>query len=178
MATETISVITKVGESLLSTIESGFLLWLGSILLSKYIEKYKANQSLRVALSSKRAEKIDQVSALLFQVEMDILMLAKEMTVFEAGYRAEGAPFAQWSKKYCEASKLVNDKMLQVYMEIRKAYFMLGPIMCDRFLAHHRMLQDYNRLLAGNKLEEAQAMLNQIEAQKPCVLEFIKNPDV
>jgi len=170
--------LVSVGESLIHTAESGVLLWLGSMWIGKAVENYRANQSLRVALSTKRAEKIDAVSALLFHLEMDILNLAKAMTIFEARFKGQDAPFSEWSKKYIEISEPVHQFMLQSYMEIRKNYFMLGPVMTERFLSHHRLLQEYDKLLASNKMKEAQAKLQQIEAQKPSVLEFIKNPDL
>jgi hypothetical protein len=165
--------------SVIKTGEAALLLWLGSYLIARAIQKHKARLDLQVALTTRRAAKIEEVSTLLFQAESAIQRMARTMKRYEADRpMGEDYDFFAWSKKFRELAVPVEEVKEKALDAVTHSYYLLGPSLSKDFLSYYQKLNEYASLLETKKHFEAQKALDEITANKPSVLDILKQPDI
>jgi hypothetical protein len=123
-------------------------------------------------------KKIEEVSVLLFQLEVNIEQMSNDCLEFERKQAQAGnESHVEWAKEYVRLGRPVELQKKEVKKQIRLARFWLGKKLSKKFERHYGLLEEYLLLLDDRKFDEADKCWNKIEASKLSVLDFLENPD-
>lgn len=154
-------------------------LLIGSLIVAKAMERYKARMTILVALSAARAKKIEDVATQLFDLEHGIEHMAAQLKAFEKRAARTGREsLHEWTDKYLELYVPLEKEKEKVRREIKISYFLLGRKLSDRLNHHFELLSEYSVLLnVEDTHEKARECWFKIEANRPSVLDFMRNPE-
>lgn len=86
-------------------------------------------------------------------------------------------PFVKWGAKFHDTLTAILKKHDEVELLIKHSYFFLGSRLQKRLLDYLEGINQVGNLIGDNKFDEAEKLISELEASKPTVIEFIRNPE-
>ena len=160
----------KLCEIAAQTLADLLLIGVAAFFANIVLERYKANQTLRIEIAKRRVDKIDEMW-LLF---VDLETFTKSMfdTLYgQPPWEAAQAMAPDFFKQYSEISSKI-DKQLQ------KNYSWLGESLSKTLSEYHLAIGNSMVLFATGDRQKANDRLKLLKLKRHSVLDFLKNPDV